>query len=138
MGVVRRAFTNISHTAFIKIYKALVRSHLEYGVAVWFPYKIKHVVALEAVQRRATRLIPSIKSLPYDERLKLLKLPTLTYRRRRGDMIEVYKLLHGFYNIDANKLLALKTASQVRLTSRNNPLAIYKEFCNKNTRKYSF
>ena len=29
-----------------------------------------------------------------------LDLPTLTYRRARGDMIEVYKHLHDKYNTD--------------------------------------
>jgi len=38
---------------------------------------------------RATKLVTSIKHLPYAERLKALQLPTLKYRRYRGDMIEV-------------------------------------------------
>ena len=33
----------------------------------------------------------------YPERLKKLKLPSLAYRRRRGDMIEVYKYTHIVY-----------------------------------------
>ena len=34
----------------------------------------------------------------YSERLKRLNLPTLRYRRHRGDMIEVYKILHNIYD----------------------------------------
>ena len=45
----------------------------------------KHVDALENVQRRATRCIPSLKGLSYVDRLKKLQLPTLVYRRARGD-----------------------------------------------------
>ena len=56
--------------------------------AVWNPYKSKHVDALENVQRRATRCIPSLKGLSYVDRLKKLQLPTLVYRRARGDMID--------------------------------------------------
>ena len=41
------------------------------------------------VQRRATKLIPGYKELDYKERLIRLKLPTLSYRRLRGDMIEI-------------------------------------------------
>ena len=41
-----------------------------------------------------------MKNIPYEERLQRLKLPTLAYRRTRGDMIEVYKLLHGKYDSD--------------------------------------
>ena len=33
--------------------------------------------------------------MSYPDRLRKLKLPTLAYRRIRGDMIEIYKLLHG-------------------------------------------
>ena len=36
--------------------------------------------------------------MTYEERLRKLKLPTLNYRRLRGDMIEVYKILHGIYD----------------------------------------
>ena len=58
---------------------------------VCHPYKQKHIDALESVQRRATRYVPSLKGLSYKERLCKLKLPTLVYRRVRGDMIETFK-----------------------------------------------
>ena len=34
----------------------------------------------------------------YPERLRQLELPTLAYRRNRGDMIVTYKLLSGLYD----------------------------------------
>jgi len=40
----------------------------------------------------------AVKHLPYAERLKALQLPTLKYRRFRGDVIEVYKILAGKYD----------------------------------------
>ena len=45
------------------------------------------------MQIRATKQLPGMKDIPYEERLNRLQLPTLAYRRNRGDMIEVYKLL---------------------------------------------
>jgi hypothetical protein len=39
-----------------------------------------------------------MKNLSYPERLKKLGLPTLAYRRIRGDMIEVYKIIKGCYD----------------------------------------
>ena len=45
------------------------------------------------MQRRATRLEPGIETLDYKNRWKVLKLPTLSYRLMRGDMIEAYKVL---------------------------------------------
>jgi len=44
---------------------------------------------------RATKLVGviTIKHLKDKERLQRLKLPTLRFRRIRGDIIEVYKIL---------------------------------------------
>ena len=58
----------------------------------------KNITALENVQRRATKLIPSLKDLSYPERLQALNLPTLAYRCCRGDMIELYKILMPTYD----------------------------------------
>jgi hypothetical protein len=55
------------------------------------------ISVLERVQSRATKLINAMKHLPYEDRLKELKLPTLNYRRARGDMI-----LHGYYDNISN------------------------------------
>ena len=58
-----------------------------------WPYLKKDMRKLEAVQRRATKQVSDLKNLEYPDRLKKLKLPTLLYRRMRGDMIETYKIL---------------------------------------------
>ena len=47
-----------------------------------------------------TKLIPQFKSLPYVERLQKMKLPSMYYRRARGDMIEVYKYMHEIYKTE--------------------------------------
>ena len=87
------------------LYKALVRNHLDYAVSIWSPYKQKYKDAIENVQRRATKQLPGMKDIPYEERLQRLKLLTLAYRQTRGDMIEVYKLLHGKYDSDVYKII---------------------------------
>ena len=56
--------------------------------------------SVEAVQRRATKMIPELAHLPYHERLRHLKLPTLVYRRHRGDLIQTYKILSHKYDLD--------------------------------------
>ena len=61
---------------------------------MWKPVKVKYIDMIEAVQRRCTRQLPGFSDLTYPERLKKLNLPTLSYRRIRGDMIETYKLLN--------------------------------------------
>jgi len=47
-------------------------------------------------------LVITVKQLPYKEILVRLKLPTLKYRRIRGDMIEVYKILTNKYDSNVN------------------------------------
>ena len=47
-----------------------------------------------------TKLVPELKNLEYGDRLRMLKLPSLYYRRARGDMIETYIYLHGIYKVD--------------------------------------
>ena len=71
-------------------YKHLVRSHLEYNNSVWATYRKLDIDKLEKVQKRATKMIQGMGKYP--ERLRQLELPTLAYRRNRGDMIVTYKM----------------------------------------------
>ena len=82
------------------LYVSLIRPHLEYAVPVWNPYLKKDIEKLEDVQHRATRLVPSIKKISYEERIKILKLTTLETRRKRGDLIEFYKILNELDRVE--------------------------------------
>ena len=74
--------------------------------------------------------------MTYEKRLKYLDLPTLVYRRSRGDMIETYKMLHGKHDIAVTPYLqpckqkvarghSLKLAkSYYRLNVRNNSFSL--------------
>ena len=73
----------------------MIRSHLQYAVCVWNPHHQYLIEKLEKVQKRATTLVLSAKKLHYEGRLRQLPLPTLKYRRIRGDMIELYKIFAG-------------------------------------------
>ena len=74
VGLIRRTFTHLDEEIFLYLYKTLVRPHLEYANCVWNPSKLKLIDALENVQRRATKLVPTLKNLSYEDRLKKLKL----------------------------------------------------------------
>ena len=93
MGLIRRTFSLLSIDTFKKLYSAFVRSHIEFSQVVWFPHRLKLINLIEGVQIRATKLVNNLSLLDYADRLKALKLTTLTYRRFRGDMIIAAKLL---------------------------------------------
>ena len=62
---------------------------------MWSTFLAGDIDALERVQHRATKLIPTISNLPYEQRLKILNPQSLYARRVRGDLIETYKILNG-------------------------------------------
>ena len=98
MGVVRRSFTYLDPENFRWLFKAIVRPHLEYANVVWSPMRKKDVTTIENVQRRATKMIPGFNKMSYPDRLQKLGLPTLAYRRLRGEAIEVYKITTNVYD----------------------------------------
>ena len=81
-------------------------------------------------------MVPELKNMTYEERLKSLNLPTLTYRRLRGDMITVYKIMKGLYHKECcPKLTTL--AERTGRTGRH-PLQLYQERSNLDLRKFTF
>ena len=92
----------------------MVRPTLEYAAPVWTPYMACDSNRLEAVQRRATRAVKNLKKKSYSERLRLIGLPTLSYRRKRADMIQVYNIFNSTDNISVNTLLTPDPDSRTR------------------------
>ena len=91
------------------LYKSFVRPHLEFAVGAWNPYRRGDVEVLERVQRKFSKLVPELKSRPYEERREALGWTTLEDRRRRGDLIQLHKIHHGHDRVEfvhGNQLLA--------------------------------
>ena len=98
LGIIKRNFKHLTVPTFVMLY-SMVRSHLDYcssQSSVWASYKKGDIEALEKVQKKATKTLPALKRLSYCERLKVCRIP-LHYRRIRGDMIEIYKIITGKY-----------------------------------------
>ena len=69
LGLIKRNFQYLSEKCFVTLYKAMVRSHLEYAQAVWSPHLVGHIKNIEKVQMRATKLITRIKDLKKSEKI---------------------------------------------------------------------
>ena len=109
MGSIRRSFVLLDTYTFVKLYKSMVRCHLEQSVQVWFPYLEKDIEEVESVQKRATKMLRCTKGMSYEERLRFLHLPTLVYRRYRGDMIQTFKMINGYYDNEVLPKLEMRS-----------------------------
>ena len=98
------------------------------------PYRKKDIDMLERVQRRATKMIPKLRNISYEMRLKECGLTTLETRRLRGDQIEVFKILNGFENIDRNIFFTVKEERR----TRGHGVTLPKKQCRLDIRKFSF
>ena len=100
------------------LYKSLVRPLLEYGNLIWGPFYIQDQRLIENIQRRATRLVTTVRHYPYTDRLTLLNLPTLSYRRKRGDMISLYLIIQGHIYPDISNLSTFASYQRKLFKSR--------------------
>ena len=85
LGIINRGLSYKSSEVISKLYRSYVRPHLEYCIQFLTPINVKDADMLEVVQKRETKMIPSLRNLPYEERLKKLGMFSLRCRRLRGD-----------------------------------------------------
>ena len=100
---------------------------------IWSPRLIRDIDAVERGQRRATKTVPGISTMTYPDRLQTLRLPSLVYRRARGDMIETYKYLHNVYDIN-NEWLRRDTSTR----TRGDSIKLEKQRCSSTMRQHCF
>ena len=76
--------------------------------------------------------MPGLRDLYYEERLKILEIPSMTYIRARGDMIEAFKYTHEMYNVEQ----ILEPNSDT--TTRGHDFKLKKRSCKTATRQNFF
>ena len=101
LGRIRRSFAHFDSKLLKSLYPTFIRPFLEFAVPVWSPNLKKDCEAIERIQQKATKLVSAIRNRSYEERLRVLDLTTLVDRRKRGDLIQLYKFIH---NIDKMKI----------------------------------
>ena len=134
LGIIKRSFSYLDSDMLIRLYKALVRPHLEYCNVIWSPLLKRQSVSIEKVQRRATKLITNIRDLNYGQRLAALGLPSLKFRRLRGDLIQCYKIINKIDDVDVNNFFHFLPHS----LTRNSANKVFIKYSRTNIRKNVF
>ena len=83
-------------------------------------------------------MVPGLEDLSYPERLRKLDLPTLVYRRLRGDMIECYKITNDIYDIRSSNFLIFHRFVSGGLERRGHNKKLYVDMAKKVVRRSSF
>jgi len=117
IGVIFKGFVSRDLKLLKQAFTSFVRPIVEYASNVWSPYKIKHIKAIERVQRHFTRRIPGFYDLSYGERLARLNLETLEYRRLKFDLIQYYKILNNLTPFSPD--VYFETSKNLRQTRSN-------------------
>ena len=58
---------------------------------------------------RATKLIPELYNCTYEQRLQTLKMSTLYYRRIRTDILQLFRIVKGFDNVNLGNDIDIST-----------------------------
>ena len=132
LGLIRRCFSYLDIHLVKQLYTVMIRPHLEYGNVIWHPQYKKEIDLLESVQHRATRMVPGFWKIDYQDRLRKMRLPSLVFRRLRGDAIEVYKHLHGIYKVESGDILPRD--KREGMVTRGHSLKLKKRDCRTSVR----
>jgi len=135
VGVLFKGFATRQIPVLKKAFITYVRPILEYASNVWSPHILKHVNAIERVQKYFTKRIPSLSYLSYPERLAALDLEPLELRRLKSDLVMYYKCFNDLVSIPCNDYFV---ASNYASQTRSGGNALLRPFCSTNRFENNF
>ena len=94
---------------------------------MWSPSKVKHITAIEKIQRSFTRRIPSLRDLSYEERLARMDLEPLEIRRLKSDLVLHFKISKGLTPFDHELVFTYGQSTRVNRSHDQNLLV--KPYC---------
>ncbi len=107
LGFIKRNFSFKNKDVILPLYTSLVRPHLEYAVQFWSSH---------------------------EERLSTLNMFSQEKRRLWGKLIECFKILNGFTNVDRSKVFMIDDT----LRMRNNGIKLQCRQVNSDCTKFFF
>jgi len=114
LGLIGRNIRYKQTDMMLKLFKSLVRPHVEYCTVAWSPHYKKDKQLIEKVQRRFIKMLPEFKHKKYEEVLEKLKLNTLEERRNRADVIFLFKMYKGLTQPPFESMFQLTRSGQTR------------------------
>ena len=106
--LILRCFYSRNRSLLVKAYITYVRPLLEYCSVVWAPHFNYLSDKVESVQRFYTKRIPGLRNLSYQQRLLILELRPLHFRRIVYDLSVCYKIVHGLLDSSLAHLITPK------------------------------
>lgn len=102
LNQISRSFHYRDRHVFKRLYITYVRPHLEFSVPAWSPTLIQDINTLESVQIKAVNMISGLRGSTYQEKLQEIGLQSLETRRKRFDLIQVYRIMNNNMEVEAN------------------------------------
>jgi len=125
IGLLSRHLPRLDNRSFRTIYKSLILPRIEYANMAWLPWLQNDVDLLERVQHRATKQLSKVPYLDYTDRCKQISILPLVERRRRGALIETYKLMTGKVGVSWDNFFELNN----RRDTKGHIYKLIKPFC---------
>ena len=118
-----RTFKSPSLPLYIKVYKTYIRPSLEYNTPIWSSPSKANIKTIESVQKKFTKNVCKRLNLKFDSythRLNIFNIESLEYRRKKFDLVLVYKLLNGYIDVDSDHFFLKSTFYQTYNLRRHN------------------
>ena len=139
LGLIRRTVGyKAPQSVKLQLYTTLVRSNLEYCTQAWNSLTLKNRLKIERVQRAASRYILDYPDARYPERLSMLNLLPLSFRRDLLDLNFFYKCLNGQYELDLAPHVQFTCNNSVMTRSSQDPNLLRVPLCKATTFKGSY
>ena len=120
LATIKRCYSDRSRDTIYTLYRALIRPILETNSPIWSPWLKKDVSELDDLQERCEKLCNG-------------QFESLSDRRKKADLRETYKIIHGHYKIDSGKYFTTSSS-----TCRGHPQKLFKRRCNLDVRRFFF
>ena len=121
------------------VYEQYIRPHLEFAVPAWSPWLASEGQVLKKLQKRAIKMISGLTASTYEDRLAELDLLSLEACRVKYNLVQTFKIVHGFDRVDCSNWFTLVGNNPDRVTrGTSDPLNIVRSVHNLDLRQHFF